>query len=125
MGGGGTHKAPAAAREKRERERALAEWRGCAPSALPPLPLCTPTLPPPPPAFAAQAKFFGTAVAIAKAHKAECDKKGLKKIVEFRASLQDGDNNTWPEALRALKAQVLSFARSFPVVGFDEKTAKY
>jgi hypothetical protein len=64
-------------------------------------------------------------VAIAKAHKAECDKKGLKKIVEFRASLQDGDNNTWPEALRALKAQVLSFARSFPEVGFDEKTAKY
>ena len=79
----------------------------------------------PSPASAAQAKFFGTAVAIAKAHKAECDKKGLKKIVEFRASLQDGDNNTWPEALRALKAQVLSFARSFPVVGFDEKTAKY
>ena len=100
--------------EKREREREKREeWTVCVPPA-------------PTPARAhTQAKFFGTAVAIAKAHKAECDKKGLKKIVEFRASLQDGDNNTWPEALRALKAQVLSFARSFPVVGFDEKTAKY
>ena len=64
-------------------------------------------------------------MAIAKAHKAECDAKGLKKVADFRASLQDGDNGTWPLALKALKAEVLAFARSFPVVGFDEKTARY
>ena len=72
-----------------------------------------------------QAQFFATAVSIAKSHKAECDKKGLKKIVEFRASLRDDDAGTWPAQLKALKAQVLEFARSFPVVGFDAKTAKY
>ena len=72
-----------------------------------------------------QAEFFTTAVSIAKSHKAECEKKGLKKVVEFRASLRDDDAGTWPEQLKALKAQVLQFARSFPVVGFDAKTAKY
>ena len=64
-------------------------------------------------------------MSIAKSHKAECEKKGLKKVVEFRASLRDDDAGTWPEQLKALKAQVLQFARSFPVVGFDAKTAKY
>jgi len=64
-------------------------------------------------------------VAIAKSHKAVCEGKGLKKVAEFRASLLDKDNGTWPAELVALKADVISFARSFPVVGFDEKTAKY
>ena len=119
MCGGGRTKGTSGQRRERGTEREK-NGRAAAPSPLTSLPR------PHSRARAhSQAKFFGTAVAIAKAHKAECDKKGLKKIVEFRASLQDGDNNTWPEALRALKAQVLSFARSFPVVGFDEKTAKY
>ena len=83
----------------------------------PPPPPLTPTSP--------QADFFTTAVAIAKAHKAECEKKGLKKVAEFRASLPDKDDGAWPEALRKLKQDVLSFARSFPVVGFDASKAKY
>ena len=72
-----------------------------------------------------QAKFFTEAVGIAKAHKAVCEGKGLKKVAEFRGSLADGDKGTWPEAMRELKKKVVSFARSFPVVGFDKNTATY
>ncbi len=89
-------------------------------SPLTPLPLHTHTYHTP-----LQADFFARAVAIAKAHKTVCEAKGLKKVAEFRGSLQDKDNGSWPKELTALKADVVSFARSFPVVGFDEKTAKY
>ena len=72
-----------------------------------------------------QAELFSRAVAVAKAQKVVCEGKGLKKVAEFRASLADKDDGSWPKELTALKADVVSFARSFPVVGFDEKTAKY
>lgn len=62
---------------------------------------------------------------IAKAHKAVCEGKGLKKVSEFRASLKDEDAGTWPAELRTLKEEIGVFARGFPVVGFDEKTMRY
>ena len=53
------------------------------------------------------------------------DADGLKKVSEFRSTLRDDDAGTWPAELKALKAEVVDFARSFPVVGFDAATAKY
>jgi glycine hydroxymethyltransferase len=71
------------------------------------------------------AEFFHRAVGIAKAHKAAVEGKGLKKVAEFRASLKDSDEGTWPEALRALKKDVAAFSQSFPVVGFDAASMRY
>ena len=52
--------------------------------------------------------------------------KGLKKVAEFKSSLKDGnEDKAWPQALVQLKSDVRTFARSFPVVGFDEKTMTY
>ncbi len=62
---------------------------------------------------------------ITKTQKAVVEGKGLKKVADFRASLHDNDNGTWPEELRKLKADVSAFARSFPVVGFDASAMKY
>ena len=72
-----------------------------------------------------QAGFFHRAVCIAKAHKAACDAKGLKKVAEFRASMADGDASTWPAGMKALKDDVTAFSRSFPVVGFDGAAMRY
>jgi hypothetical protein len=77
----------------------------------PPPPPSTPSLP--------QASFFSRCVAIAKAHRAACEAKGLKKVAEFRGSLSDKEDATWPAELGPLRKEVIAFARSFPVVGFD------
>ena len=55
------------------------------------------------------------------------DARGAKKVADFRASLPDADpeKKLWPAELHALRAEVIAFARGFPVVGFAEKTAKY
>ena len=79
--------------------------------------------PPSPPLF--QATFFTKAVEITKTLKAAADAKGLKKVSEFRSTLKDNDNGSWPAELKALKSEVTTFARTFPVIGFDAKTAKY
>ena len=67
--------------------------------------------------FAAVAGFFHRAVQIAAAQKAAVEARGLKKVADFKASLPDADGGAWPEPLRALKADVTAFARTFPVVG--------
>jgi hypothetical protein len=67
-----------------------------------------------------QASFFSRCVAIAKAHRAVCEAKGLKKVAEFRGSLSDKEDATWPAELGPLRKEVVAFARSFPVVGFNE-----
>ena len=54
-------------------------------------------------------------MAIAKAHKATVEARGLKKVADFRASLHDTNTATWPPALVALQAEVTAFARKFPV----------
>ena len=71
------------------------------------------------------AEFFHRAVAITKTQKAAVEAKGLKKVAEFRASLHDNDNGTWPEDLRKLKKDITTFSRKFPVVGFDQSTMRY
>ena len=76
--------------------------------------------------FERVAGFFERAVAIAKAQRAVVEARGLKKVADFRESLKDGDaDGAWPPALKALAAEVRDFARSFPVVGFDEATMRY
>ena len=75
--------------------------------------------------FDAVAGFFARAVAITAAHQAACKARGATKVADFRASLPDADAAAWPAELRALKADVTAFARSFPVVGFDAAEAKY
>lgn len=72
-----------------------------------------------------QAEFFHRAVTITKAQKAAVEAKGLKKVAEFRASLKDTDEGTWPAELKTLKADVGAFAASFPVVGFDASKMRY
>ena len=64
-------------------------------------------------------------MSITKTLKAAADAKGLKKVSEFKSTIPDHDDGSWPAELKALKADVVAFARSFPVVGFDAKTAKY
>ncbi len=58
-------------------------------------------------------------MAIAKAHRAVCEAKGLKKVAEFRGSLSDKEDASWPADLAPLRKEVVAFARSFPVVGFN------
>ncbi len=72
-----------------------------------------------------QATMFDRAVQIASSHKKILDGKGLKKVADFRASLKDSDEGTWPAELRTLKSDVAAFARSFPAVGFEEKSMRY
>lgn len=62
---------------------------------------------------------------ITKAHKAACDAKGLKKVADFRASIDAENPATWPAGLEALKADITAFAQSFPVVGFDQAAMRY
>jgi hypothetical protein len=78
-----------------------------------------------PPSVPLQASFFHRAVGIAKSHKAAQEAAGRKKIAEFRASLSDEQDGTWPAELVALKAEIAGFARSFPVVGFDAAAMRY
>ena len=76
--------------------------------------------------FEAVAGFFERAVAITKAQRAAVEARGLKKVAEFRDSLKDGDaDGAWPPALTQLAREVRAFARSFPVVGFDEAAMVY
>ena len=76
--------------------------------------------------FERVAGFFERAVGIAKAQRAVVEARGLKKVAEFRESLKDGDaDGAWPPALKALAREVRDFARSFPVVGFDEAAMRY
>jgi glycine hydroxymethyltransferase len=77
--------------------------------------------------FAVVAGFFARAVKITAAAKAAADARGAKKVAEFRATLPDADpeKKLWPAELHALRADVVAFARSFPVIGFDAATAKY
>jgi glycine hydroxymethyltransferase len=75
--------------------------------------------------FVQVAKFFERAVAITKAHKAALDAKGLKKVAEFRASLDYDKVSAWPAEMVALQKDITKFAQSFPVVGFNEQTMKY
>jgi len=72
-----------------------------------------------------QASFFHRAVGIARSHKAAQEAAGRKKVAEFRASLSDEQDATWPAELVALKAEIASLARSFPVVGFDAAAMRY
>jgi len=85
------------------------------PRCLPDGPLAIPRTPPTPP----QAEFFKRAVAVTKSHRATVEAKGGKKVADFRNSLRDDDGGSWPAELAALKRDVVAFARSFPVVGFD------
>jgi glycine hydroxymethyltransferase len=72
------------------------------------------------------AAFFERAVNITAEHRKTVESKGLKKVAEFKSSLKDGnEDNAWPQALVKLKSDVTTFARSFPVVGFDEKEMRY
>jgi glycine hydroxymethyltransferase len=72
------------------------------------------------------ASFFDRAVSITAEHRKTVEAKGLKKVAEFKSSLKDGnEDKAWPQALVQLKSDVRTFARSFPVVGFDEKTMTY
>ena len=76
--------------------------------------------------FDSVARFFERAVAITKAHRAAVEARGLKKVAEFRASLKDDSAaGGWPAELVALRDEVRAFARSFPVVGFDEAAMRY
>lgn len=75
--------------------------------------------------FEQVASFFERAVAISKAHKATVEAKGLKKVAEFRASLKDADEGTWPEELRKLRADITAFAREFPTVGYTVPGMRY
>ena len=79
----------------------------------------------PPPATPLQAAFFARAVAITKAHKADCDAKGLKKVADFRASIDAANPAGWPAGLRELQAEVAAFSHAFPVVGFDAGAMRY
>jgi glycine hydroxymethyltransferase len=64
------------------------------------------------------AEFFHRGVGIAlQVQKATAG----KKLVDFKASLA----STPPPALKALQDDVVSFACTFPVVGFDADTMKY
>jgi len=72
-----------------------------------------------------QASFFHRAVDIARSHKAAQEAAGRRKVAEFRASLSDEADATWPAELVALKAEIATFARSFPVVGFDAAAMRY
>ena len=84
----------------------------------------SPFLPLPPP-HPPQATFFRRAVAIAKAHKATCESKGLKKVADFRASIDANAEASWPAGLAQLKKDITAFAQSFPVVGFDASSMRY
>lgn len=75
--------------------------------------------------FVRVAEFFHRAVTITTAHKKTVEAQGLKKVKEFRDSLKDEDAGTWPAELRSLKADIATFSRSFPVVGFEVKSMRY
>jgi hypothetical protein len=75
---------------------------------------------PPHPLIPSQADFFHRAVTITRAHKAACEAKGLKKVAEFRESLKDGQPETWPAELVALRKEISAFATQFPAIGFEE-----
>lgn len=75
--------------------------------------------------FEQVASFFDRAVKITKAHKATIDAKGLKKVADFKNSMSDTDEKTWPSGLSQLKADIAAFARAFPVIGFDQSAMKY
>lgn len=75
--------------------------------------------------FKQVAAFFARAVAITKAHKADCDAKGLKKVADFRASIDQSNPATWPAALVQLQKDIAAFSQDFPVVGFDSSAMRY
>jgi len=101
----------------------------------PPASALAPSLPHRAPTFSArpaallflppQASFFHRAVGIAASHKAAQEAAGRRKVAEFRASLSDEAYATWPAELVALKAEIATFARSSPVVGFDAAAMRY
>ncbi len=62
---------------------------------------------------------------ITQAHKKALDAKGLKKANDFRASITAENESSWPAGMAQLRKDVVAFARSFPVVGFDVANMRY